>query len=60
MSYHVAGGFAGALVGVKALGLLRARGQVEPFVAVSYVVLLGVVGALMLIESVRVLRGAQS
>jgi uncharacterized membrane protein YfcA len=54
----VAGGFAGALVGVKALGLLRARGQVEPFVAVSYVVLLGVVGALMLIESVRVLRGA--
>jgi hypothetical protein len=54
----VAGGFAGALVGVKALGFLRARGQIEPFVAVSYVVLLGVVGGLMLIESLRVLRGA--
>ena len=54
----VAGGFAGAVIGVKVLGLLRARGQVEPFVAVSYVVLLGVVGSLMLIESLRVLRGA--
>jgi uncharacterized protein len=54
----VAGGFAGAVIGVKVLGFLRARGQVEPFVAVSYVVLLGVVGSLMLIESLRVLRGA--
>ena len=35
-----------------------ARGQLEPFVAVSYVVLLGVVGTLMLIESVKVLRAA--
>jgi uncharacterized protein len=35
-----------------------ARGQLESFVAVSYVVLLGVVGTLMLIESVRVLRAA--
>jgi uncharacterized membrane protein YfcA len=54
----IAGGFAGALVGVKVLGFLIARGQFEPFVAVSYVVLLGVVGTLMLIESVRVLRAA--
>ena len=54
----VAGGFAGAVIGAKVLGYLRARGQVEPFVAVSYVVLLGVVGSLMLIESLRVLRGA--
>ncbi|HWE21565.1 MAG TPA: sulfite exporter TauE/SafE family protein [Hyphomicrobiaceae bacterium] len=52
----IAGGFAGALVGVKVLAFLLARGQLEPFVAVSYVVLLGVVGTLMLIESVRVLR----
>jgi uncharacterized membrane protein YfcA len=54
----IAGGFAGSLLGVKVLGFLIARGQLEPFVAVSYVVLLGVVGALMLIESVRVLRAA--
>ena len=37
---------------------LIARGQLEPFVAISYVVLLGVVGTLMLIESLRVLRAA--
>jgi uncharacterized protein len=54
----IAGGFAGALVGVKVLSFLIAHGQLEPFVAVSYVVLLGVVGTLMLIESVRVLRAA--
>jgi uncharacterized membrane protein YfcA len=54
----IAGGFAGALVGVKVLSFLIARGQLEPFVAVSYVVLLGVVGTLMLIESVRMLRAA--
>jgi uncharacterized membrane protein YfcA len=56
--YLILGGFAGALVGVKVLSFLIARGQLEPFVAVSYVVLLGVVGTLMLIESVRVLRAA--
>jgi uncharacterized protein len=54
----IAGGFVGAFVGVKVLAFLIARGQLEPFVAVSYVVLLGVVGTLMLIESVRVLRAA--
>ena len=38
--------------------VLRARGQLDLFVALTYVVLLGVVGALMLIESVRTLRAA--
>ena len=56
--FLIAGGFAGALAGVKVLGFLIARGQLEPFVAISYVVLLGVVGTLMLIESLRVLRAA--
>jgi uncharacterized protein len=54
----ILGGFAGALVGVKVLAYLLARGQLEPFVAISYVVLLGVVGSLMLMESLRVLRAA--
>jgi uncharacterized membrane protein YfcA len=54
----VAGGFAGALVGVEILAFLKARGQLEPFLAIAYVVLLGVVGSMMLIESTRVLRGA--
>jgi uncharacterized membrane protein YfcA len=54
----ILGGCAGALVGVKVLAYLLARGQLEPFVAISYVVLLGVVGSLMLMESLRVLRAA--
>jgi uncharacterized protein len=56
----IVGGFLGALVGVKVLSYLIARGQLEPFVAISYVVLLGVVGTLMLIESLRVLRASTS
>lgn len=52
----IAGGFAGALIGVRVLAYMIAHGQLEPFVAISYVVLLGVVGTLMLIESLRVLR----
>src|SRR5262245_37415896 len=54
----IGSGFAGALLGVRILGFLKARGQLEPSVAIAYVVLLGVVGTLMLIESVRVLRAA--
>jgi uncharacterized membrane protein YfcA len=54
----IVGGFLGAIVGVRALAYLLARGQLEPFVAISYVLLLGVVGSLMLIESLRVLRAA--
>src|SRR5262245_14498827 len=52
----IGGGFAGALLGVRILAFLKARGQLEPSVAIAYAVLLGVVGSLMLIESVRVLR----
>jgi uncharacterized protein len=54
----IVGGFVGAIVGVKVLAYLIAHGQLEPFVAISYVLLLGVVGGLMLIESLRVLRAA--
>ena len=52
----IGGGFVGAVIGVKVLGYLRALGQLDLFVALTYVVLLGVVGGLMLIESVRTLR----
>jgi uncharacterized membrane protein YfcA len=52
----IGGGFAGAVVGVKTLAFFRAQGLLEPFVAITYVVLLGVVGGLMLVESVRALR----
>jgi uncharacterized membrane protein YfcA len=54
----IVGGFVGAVVGVQVLSYLIAHGQLEPFVAISYVLLLGVVGSLMLIESLRLLRAA--
>jgi uncharacterized membrane protein YfcA len=52
----IGGGLVGAVTGVKALYFLKQAGQLEAFVAITYVVLLGVVGGLMLIESVRTLR----
>jgi uncharacterized membrane protein YfcA len=52
------GGFVGALIGVVVLGYLKKKGQLDLFVALTYVVLLGVVGGLMLVESVRTLRAS--
>lgn len=54
----IMGGFAGAIVGVQLLGVLKALGQLEFFVSLMYVLLLGVVGGLMLIEAVRTLRAS--
>jgi len=54
----VAGGFLGAFAGVKVLYWLRVWGQLDLVVALTYVILLGVVGVLMLIESVRALRAS--
>jgi uncharacterized membrane protein YfcA len=50
------GGFVGALIGVRVLGWLQTTGQLDLSVTLMYVVLLGVVGGLMLIESVNTLR----
>jgi len=49
------GGFLGSAFGVWLFALLRRIGQVELVVTISYVVLLGVLGSLMLIESTRAL-----
>jgi uncharacterized protein len=49
----IGGGVFGALAGVKVLAILKEYGQLELFVSLSYVILLGVVGSLMLIESVQ-------
>lgn len=54
----IAGGLFGALAGVQLLGILKALGQLEFFVSLSYVLLLGVVGGLMLIEAIRTLRAS--
>ncbi len=56
----IAGGFLGAALGVQVLAYLRAQGQLELFVTLAYVILLGVIGGLMLIESVRTMRAGLS
>jgi uncharacterized membrane protein YfcA len=52
----IAGGVVGATTGVMFQRLLKAAGQLDFFIAMAYVVLLGTVGALMLVESVRTMR----
>jgi uncharacterized membrane protein YfcA len=52
----LAGGLIGSAVGVQIFAYLRGLGQVELLVSLSYVVFLGIVGALMFIESVRAWR----
>ena len=49
------GGFLGSLLGVWLFGILRRLGQVELVINLSYVVLLGTLGALMLVEGTRTL-----
>ena len=56
----LAGGLAGSSLGVYIYSLLRMVGQLDLIVSILYVVFLGTVGALMLIESVRALRRARS
>jgi uncharacterized membrane protein YfcA len=49
----VAGGLAGSVLGVWLFGLLRRLGQIDLSISLAYVLLLGTIGALMLVESVR-------
>ncbi len=49
----VGGGLLGSVAGVQLFAFLRAVGQVDAAVAIFYVVVLGVVGTLMMMESVR-------
>lgn len=58
--YLLGGGLAGALIGIQLVQVLRAMGQFELFVALCYVVLLGIIGSLMLIESVATMRKAST
>jgi len=51
----LAGGIVGSTAGVQLFAFLRSIGQVDLVVALSYVIMLGVVGTLMLQESVRTL-----
>jgi uncharacterized membrane protein YfcA len=52
----LAGGIVGSVFGVQLVGSLRRHGLFDFFVAVCYVTFLGVIGTLMLIESLNTMR----
>lgn len=54
------GGLIGTMAGVWLFSLLRALGQLDLMIGLSYVTLLGIVGALMIIESARAIARARS
>ncbi|HOP20912.1 MAG TPA: sulfite exporter TauE/SafE family protein [Amphiplicatus sp.] len=51
--FLVIGGGFGSLAGVILFGYLNARGQIDLYIALAYVIFLGIVGALMFAESAR-------
>ncbi len=53
------GGLIGAAIGVQVFAALRAIGQVDLLVRLSYVVFLGIIGGLMFIESLNAMRKAR-
>lgn len=50
------GGLIGAAIGVTIFNALREIGQVDLLIRLSYVVFLGIIGALMFVESLRAIR----
>ncbi|MCO6383794.1 sulfite exporter TauE/SafE family protein [Oceanicola sp. 502str15] len=52
----LAGGLIGAAIGVWVFNILRQLGQVDLLVTLCYVVFLGIIGALMFVESLNALR----
>lgn len=54
------GGFVGAFTGIYIFKALNRLGQVDLLISVSYVTLLGIIGALMMIESIKALRAARN
>ncbi|MDJ0980735.1 MAG: sulfite exporter TauE/SafE family protein [Kiloniellales bacterium] len=49
------GGFLGSALGVALFALLRELGQIDLVIRLSYVIFLGIIGSLMLVEGVRAL-----
>lgn len=52
----LAGGIVGSTLGVQIFKLLQGLGQIDLFVSLAFVAVLGAIGLLMLVESVRALR----
>jgi uncharacterized membrane protein YfcA len=54
--YLLIGGFAGGLLGVQAIKILKATGNADFTIKMTYVIMLGVVGTYMLIESLNSMK----
>ncbi len=54
------GGFIGSSLGVWLFALLRGLGQIDLVISLCYVIFLGIVGGLMLVESIRSMRRRKS
>lgn len=54
------GGIFGSTLGIYVFSLLRAIGQLDLFISLLYVILLGSVGGMMLVESVNAIRQTRS
>src|SRR5690606_7014027 len=52
----LSGGMVGSFLGVELFSFLQRAGQIELFVSLCYVILLGGIGGLMLAEGIRSLR----
>jgi len=56
----LAGGIAGTGVGVWLFAIMRRAGQMDLVVSLTYVLMLGIIGGIMLRESLRTLRARQT
>jgi uncharacterized membrane protein YfcA len=54
------GGIFGSSIGALVFALLRSLGQLDLFISIFYVVFLGTIGGLMMVESVNTMRKARS
>lgn len=53
------GGLIGSGIGMQIFNLLRSMGQVDLLVTLCYVIFLGIIGSLMLVESLRAIKRAK-
>lgn len=54
------GGLLGTIIGVEIVRILRLAGQFDVFISLCYVLFLGVIGTLMLFESVQTIRKSRA
>jgi uncharacterized protein len=54
------GGVVGSSIGAYVFALLRSLGQLDLFISLFYVIFLGTIGGLMMVESVNTIRKARS